>query len=478
MTAGVKRQLPFIFITLLVAATAFFDRLLPEGMFSDGMVYASVARNMAIGKGSLWMPYFGHGSRFWEHPPLMMGLESLFFRLLGNHYSTEKIYCAIVWLITVLLIRRQWLQVAGNRLAPLYWLPLLMWWTATTVLWSYPNNMLECTMALFDIAACMYIYKGCESAGNGNGYLAAGALFIVLATLTKGPVGLFPLALPVLHSIARKKHSLKKAMAQSLLLLLVFAVCYGLLCLFEAPRAMLAHYLDQQLISSLMGKRERVDTGEGRMHIILSLFIQLGPAAAILLLSLIAARIARVQPQQKATGMAMFFLLTGISASLPMVVSVKQLSFYLVPSLPFYAIAFALYTAPYMEGLTQRYTLPRLARRTQPFIAFLAIAGCAIYLWPKAETIGRDENIIHDIRLLSAAIPPGDTADRCPVIDLDNPFRAYAERYGQLEVKHNKYIRRFIIVDNKLCGSYTDSIEKLGYTRTALPTLQYDLYRR
>jgi hypothetical protein len=56
-------------VTLLLALT--LPRMAQRGMFSDGLVYATIARNMAIGVGSLWAPNYTQTawSEFYEHPP-------------------------------------------------------------------------------------------------------------------------------------------------------------------------------------------------------------------------------------------------------------------------------------------------------------------------------------------------------------------------------------------------------------------------
>ncbi|MGQ3014586.1 MAG: hypothetical protein ACT6QS_12830, partial [Flavobacteriales bacterium] len=54
--------------------------LVTEGLFLDGLVYATVARNMAQGSGTFFIPLFEANMHvpFFEHPPLVFWLESLF----------------------------------------------------------------------------------------------------------------------------------------------------------------------------------------------------------------------------------------------------------------------------------------------------------------------------------------------------------------------------------------------------------------
>ena len=84
---------------LLTAALIAF-RLLPglaqPGMFFDGVTYATISRNLAIGVGDLAHPSLVPGDAgFYDSPPLVFLLESGFFRALGDHYWVEKIYSAL-----------------------------------------------------------------------------------------------------------------------------------------------------------------------------------------------------------------------------------------------------------------------------------------------------------------------------------------------------------------------------------------------
>ncbi len=77
--------------TVFFLAAMFLPRLVPQGLFGDGLLYASLARNLAEGKGSMWAPWFSSGywldfasgAPYFENPPLMIWLEAVFFRIIG-----------------------------------------------------------------------------------------------------------------------------------------------------------------------------------------------------------------------------------------------------------------------------------------------------------------------------------------------------------------------------------------------------------
>ena len=68
-----KKVLPYLFVAGLFGLFA-CNNLLTRGMFMDGLIYTSVASNMAEGVGSFWHPVYTATQfpDFYEHPPLMM----------------------------------------------------------------------------------------------------------------------------------------------------------------------------------------------------------------------------------------------------------------------------------------------------------------------------------------------------------------------------------------------------------------------
>ena len=55
-------------------------------MFMDGVLYATMAKNLANGIGTFWQSHMSEiiFPAFINHPPLAIGLESIFFRILGD----------------------------------------------------------------------------------------------------------------------------------------------------------------------------------------------------------------------------------------------------------------------------------------------------------------------------------------------------------------------------------------------------------
>ena len=96
--------------TSVVFSAVLLPILIQKGMFLDGVTYATISKNLANGYGSFWIPQYTqtHFSQFHEHPPLVFGLQSLFFKLLGDGFLTERIFTLFTAILTAIGIVANW----------------------------------------------------------------------------------------------------------------------------------------------------------------------------------------------------------------------------------------------------------------------------------------------------------------------------------------------------------------------------------
>lgn len=301
----------------------------------DGEIYAAISHNLSQGKGD-WLhlelsnTYF---SAFYEHPPLFFAFQSFFFALFGSGMWVERLFCLLTLGANLFLIRGILIQLNLKRAI----LPAILLFVFTpTVVWSFQNNMLETLMSAFCLAA---VYCGIcvfnESIKKVYGILLM-TIFILLAFGSKGFPGLFPLALfPILY-ISFKHYTLKKAVLDSTLLIACLCVFIFFLSFYQPLTEYLAHYMDIQVLSALKGELDHVSS----RWIIVWEFIQKVLIEMILMvIGFFFMKKKNNVLNAKHKSKLLFFLLIGFSASLPLLVSVKFRGFYLLPSLPFFAMA-------------------------------------------------------------------------------------------------------------------------------------------
>lgn len=479
---GLNTRLAVCIVVLIVTCTLILDRLVPEGIFLDGVTYASISRNLSIGKGSFWHPYYRDGWWFYEHPPLMFGIQSAFFKVFGDHYLTEKIYSFVVWVLTAVLIYRLWREVLAVQYEKYsYALPLLLWCLAPTITWGYTNNILDCTMALFDLWAVLFIYKGITSSKWWQ--LVMGAVFIFAALLTKGPVGIFPLAAPTLYWLAfhwGKWKELRTAILQSILLTVLVTGGIFLLFQFQESRLAVERYLHQQLMAALAGQREITGGGLGRLALVYDLMIQMLVPAILGVIIVLAVRALKTKrPQYQLNSTAIFFLLVGISASLPMMLSVKQRTFYLVPSLPFYIMALCIVLYPYYIALTNRLPVGDKSFRYFKTIAVVASLSLCLYLGSKIGQPGRDHELLADIKYIAQHVPRGEAVGICSEARNDYAFLAYIQRYNRMEVNPVFYAAEYVLIDKQVCNNeMIPFISAIGFKKQGFAIERYELYKR
>lgn len=146
---GVNRLLILCMVTLFLIV---ISDIVTRGMMPDGTLYAAIARDLANGSGSFWAPptFLPTGS-FHDHPPLGLFLQSLLFRLLGDHFWVENLYAAITLCVAVYLMHR--IQIGCGVKASSY--GVLMFLICPLVAFTYTNNFLENTVVVFGLASLL-----------------------------------------------------------------------------------------------------------------------------------------------------------------------------------------------------------------------------------------------------------------------------------------------------------------------------------
>ena len=369
--------------------------LLTEGMFLDGVTYACISRNMACGLGSFWNPSYTQtiGHVFHSHPPLAFGLEALFFKVLGDHWWVEKLYSVLAFLFIGLLIALIWKRTTNNlRWA---WLPLLFWLVMPLATWCATNNMLENTMSVFVLLSVYLMIVGYQR--NHKIWLFLSAFTLLLAFLSKGFTGLFPLVFPILYCAFDQKHKWIQGPIDSLILLVSIAVFAGIMFLV-CPGSF--GYIKDYIRLQVIGGGLHEATASSRFYIVFALLQQLMIPYVIAMALVICKARSKVNskvfefPPDKAWFYV--FLIMGLVGVLPIMVSVKQRDFYMLSALPFFALACGHIT---LSMLTL--WLPKITPKVRGWMTLGA--GCVVLLGLVLNVVhigkyGRDEALIEEVK--------------------------------------------------------------------------------
>jgi len=479
-----KEHAAFWVLTGAYAAAFMLPLLLSEGTFLDGLIYAVLARNTAAGLGSFWAPHYSIPSNggWFEHPPLGLNIESLFYRVLGDGLWVENIHSVATFLACGWLIIALWkLLVGDNRqLRRLGWLPVLFWVMNPQVTWAYANNMLENTMTIFSLTAVVFLLRSCRT---DKGWLlnqVLGTVAILASILTKGSVGLFPLATFAAYQLATRQFGWLRAVWRTLLLVGSVAALFGLVWLIPEAKHGLTRYYESQFAASLSGARGSVGN---QAQFLVKLFNTLIPALVVAILVLVAGWRKRLLSQSGGDLLrwGVVMLLLGMAGSVPLVVSPRQSMFYVLPSFPFYALATALPVAMIVSALVEALSDRTRLLRGWQIAAGILLVGAVAFSATKIGTYNRSADMVRDIKLIGPHVrsqidAPADqeyVVGLCRQLYRDWGLDVNLTRYYHLTVARDDSTQAFVIGTD----GCADRMEA-EYTRVPLQTRDYHLFTR
>lgn len=418
----------FLAATCMLVLTV--PRLWQRGMFADGMTYAVVARNMALGIGDFWAPSLSDTiySRFFEQPPLGMALQAIAFALVGDHFAVERAFSLLMFGANAVLIVAMW-----RRLLPAQydWLPILLWLVPSVVTWAVINNMLENTQAVFTSLACYALLRTSDRrpAITVAAWAALAAASVVAATLIKGPVGLFPLTVPVLFLIlpasSRPRHPA--------IVWIVFAAVAGALAaaLLATPsaRSALGAFMTTHLAPTLGGDRGAGPRGSDFLrHLALGIWLRMAVVVGLVWLFRRRERVEEFMGRPAA-----FFFAATFASSLPILISPVLAGHYFFPSVPFSALAFGTLALPAVASF--RSEPGSLSWRAPAWIAVGLLSTAVVVLSTHGSLEVRNASLIRDLDAVASVAPVGQTIGACPGSSDDWGLVNYWQRFYRVSLR-------------------------------------------
>ncbi len=446
-------------IYYLFTATIFIGLMIPiliqDGMFLDGVTYSAISKNMANGLGSIWKPHYTKAlhPNFHEHPPLVFIIQSLFFRIFGTEFYVERIYSLVTAILSLIGISKCWRLFFNKKEQKHHdWMPILLWLTIPLVLWSYHNNMLENTMSVFTIFAVFSILKSLKE--EKIIFLFLGGICIVSAFLSKGLVGLFPVAVPVIYAMVYKE----KKISLLYFVYLIFSVSFIAFLLsmaFPGLKENITLYFEQQLLPALNNKREI--TTDNRFSILLDLILEISLPLILLIFVIIKQwkreRTISVFKNKR----ALLFLLIAIAASVPLIITLKQRKFYLISSIPFYVLAVSFWVYPFFTTVIKKVSDSSLLWIKR--FSIILFFGVLIFSIIRFGKFSRDKEKLQDVYEISQIIPKGTVLTTTRELYSDWSLIAYMSRVGYLSLDINKEHEYYLIkknykIESKLLKEY------------------------
>ena len=423
----------------LFTATVFVGLLLPvlvqQGMFLDGVSYACIARNMANGLGSFSKPFYTVALYpvCHEQPPLVFWLQSQLFKVFGDHFWVERLYSFCMAVITAIgiVLNFQLFQKAKapfSSVLPKFalnsgnaWLPVLIWVTAPIVIWSYQNNMLECTMSVFVLFSTYFAVKAVME--KKFLWLLIAAILTTLGVLCKGPVGFFPVMAPLAVGVAFHGKRIKwEAGASVLMFAMVVTLLAAFVLFLPGMLEYMNDYLQTRLLPTLSGNRD--ESADSRLHFLFDLVSQFAlPVLVVILLLWKQGFKTLVLPKS-----ALFFFLVGLAGTFPLILSPKQSTHYLLPAIPFFALGLGAMTAAGFR-LLEASIMRRVGVEKIAWLVLVASIGISLSFWGKYR---RDESTMKDVRAICQMVSTGTILGVAPHFSSNWKLIAYFGRLGNV----------------------------------------------
>ena len=469
-SSDISQTLPFYLFVAGVFLIIVCHGIFSNGMFLDGLIYSTVSKNLSDGIGTFWNPHFTTTCmpEFHEHPPLAFGIQSTFYSLFGESRIVDRIYSLLTVVIAGYIIRKIW-KTLGYKYG---WVPLFLWIITPTVFWASYNNLLENTLTVFTSLSILFYLKNLLT--KNYLFIFLSGFMLALGFLTKGFVAFFPWTLPFLLWLFIKQKSFGKVSLDSagiffftlmpLLLLILF---------FPVARISLLKYIDHQVISSL----KDAITVESRFDIVKRLFSELAPVASMYILLLIWDRIRKPSTIffNENSKQALVFILLGLTGVLPIMISMKQSGFYIIPAYPFFAIGAGILMYPLIDSL-----FTRMNFKSKGFLLFkwtaygLFLTGIMLSLY-FSDRFSRDSNKIKDTYTISQEIPQGSIININPGMFNDWSLHGYFGRFKNISLDPDLANKReYLLIKNE---NFSDTLN-LSYKKIKLNTNDYQLLKR
>ncbi|MFK7772165.1 MAG: ArnT family glycosyltransferase [Saprospiraceae bacterium] len=469
------KHLPFHIFTLAIFILLIVPLLIQDGMFMDGVLYTAVAKNQAAGFGDFWNPIFAdtwnkHGVHtFHEHPPLVFGIQSLFFKIFGTSIYVERFYSFLMAMLTAGLIHFNWKIIFQNqkKLFKFSWLPILFWIIIPVCFWSFQNNMHENTMGVFTLTSTYFLLKFYFQKSKIQ-YLLLSGLFIFLASFCKGVPGFFPLAFPFLIWISHRKITFVNVIHHTFLLSLTTFGIYSLLMLYEPARESLIFYFENRL----MGRIDSDPTVGNRFYIVGRLVQELLPPLILGGLILLFAKLKSKSFSLQKIDLknTILFLLIGFAGTLPLLLTMVQKGFYMVHALPYFGIAMAIIVAPNLSVFFQNESNKKSYNNIFTITSIFLLIGAISFSSLQIGKSKRDADMLHDIYLLKHTLPKNAHITIEKSIHQDWGLKVYLMRNSNISTSNTISYPYFLVEKKKK----NFSLE--GYKKMEVGLKRYELF--
>jgi hypothetical protein len=203
-------------------------------------------------------------------------------------------------------------------------------------------------------------------------------------------------------------------------------------------------------------------------RLVLELLIPIG----VLLILFIIKKVKNKTIETTPKTIALFIVLVGLSASLPLMVTLKQRGYYLVPALPYFILGISIILVPYLKYLFQNIT-DKQTKGLQ-LIGSVLLVAVFVFSFSQYGKFSRDSDKLSDIYKISNIVNEGSIISCSTELYTEWGTMAYLARVGGISITPNLENEYLIVLKNSVLPL---GIEKV-YTPLNLNLTTYQLYQK
>jgi 4-amino-4-deoxy-L-arabinose transferase-like glycosyltransferase len=474
MLARLSTKHILLILALSIYCLLVGNKVLILGKHGDGVEYAAVARNLAEGHGDFWSTYLSDTlhPNWHEHPPLVFWIQGLFMRAFGDGPYFEGVYGFFVGLVILFLTTVFWQQVQRDFRLTLAggWWPVFLLVSLPTFGYYMQTNRLAITFMIVALLAVLAAYRSIVAGRATILYALLCGVFIYLGFIAKGPVALFPLALPgIAWLILKAKFS--RAFVSTVIAAITFVfILLATFYIYPDSVVFWKKFWSEQIAASLKSVRASQDSYWYYADRLGREMAVLGAVIFILML------ITRTHPRHiKFNRQALFFFLVALAGCLPFFFSKRQKLRYLLQSYPFFILGMAFltnYVALKSEAILAEKRKIRFVVTLSALVFFCIATATMLY---RKDEVTRREPFYLDFYLNNIQLPERSLISICPpeTVSQDWTFTVDMQRFYKVSLTPEMG-HEYLIIDKNINCKVPEGY-RIVHQR---PTLQYVLYRR
>lgn len=473
-----KMTRSFQLLTISIFLLLILPWIIQDGMFMDGMIYATVARNLSLGIGSWWHLHLTDylSPTYLDQPPLTIWITSFYFKLFGYSMYTERIYSFSAAIINLLLIRALWKKININR--PEYqnywWLPVLLWIIPPACFWSFTNNMEENTMSIFILSSLYFMISAIQKQSNRLISVLLMAVCIFLSAMCKGIQGTFTAIGFLAYALTIDRSYMRTAFKYTVSIVIALAICGLGLYLYTPATDYFIGYYHTRILNTFINPE--MATTETRFYLLLRLLSeQITPILLCITILVLSVKyklkinsIAKLDNRK----FALLFLLIALAGTLPLLVTAEQRRFYLVPTFPFYAMAFSFLVIEHLTNLMERLNSTILQTIVKLF-SFAIIIVTIILTITNFGTAKRDKEMLSDIYKIGKLVPQNSTIAIDSELFRTWVLHLYFQRYYGISLDATAENKNQVYFLKRKNGSELSNYEKID-----LELSEFNFYKK